>query len=120
MAQNIFVEDMDGYTAVRLHGSLNSEEHSEELRLEFKDLKKKEKKYVLVDFTNVSYINSSAIRGLLSGNALVKKMDGRLALYNLNEYNENIIKISNLHLEFKIFKNLSKAVHFLKTGEIEE
>jgi anti-anti-sigma factor len=117
MAQHVIVEDMDNYTALRLHGSFNSEDHGEELRVTFKELRKQNKNKVLVDFTNVSYINSSAIRGLLSGNALVKKMDGRLALYNLNEYNENIIRISNLHLEFHMFKDLEKAIHYLETGD---
>jgi anti-anti-sigma factor len=105
----IVKEVKEKYILLKLEGSFNSYEHDEEIRETFREISKEEPVNVIVDFKEVFYFNSTAIRGLLSGNAFIKRAEGRIIFCNLSDYIANIFKITNLHLTFKILDSLEDA-----------
>ncbi len=110
----IIKEVKENYVLLKLEGSFNSYEHDEEIREMFREVAKGQPANVIVDFKEVFYFNSTAIRGLLSGNAFVNRAEGRIIFCNLSDYIANIFKITNLHLTFKILDSVEDAEEELK------
>ncbi len=115
----IIKEVRENYILLKLEGSFNSYEHDEELRETFRDISKGQPVNAVVDFKEVFYFNSTAIRGLLSGNAFMKRAEGRIIFCNLSDYIANIFKITNLHLTFKILDTVEDAEKELKNPSEE-
>lgn len=115
----IIIEEKQDHVIMHLDGSFNSQEHDEELRETFRKLVKEGKNRILVDFQNVFYFNSTAIRGLLSGRAIVNKANGNIVFYNLNQYVDNIFRITNLHMTFSICADTEEAVRVLLETNLE-
>lgn len=115
----IVLEDKQDYTVMLLEGSFTSQEHDEEIRETFRKLVKDGKNRILVDFKNVFYFNSTAIRGLLSGRAIVSKANGNIVFFNLSQSVDNIFRITNLHLTFSFSNNFDEALKILMEKNLE-
>ncbi|MFW5662865.1 MAG: STAS domain-containing protein, partial [Bacteroidota bacterium] len=96
-----------------LEGSFNSYEHDEALRETFRKLADENKSRVIVDFSEVFFFNSTAIRGLISGNAFIKRKNGKIVFYNLSDYINNIFDITNLNMTFSICESKEEALEAL-------
>jgi len=114
MNATITVEDMKDYAILHLEGDFNSSEENESLLNSFRDMSKKGFKAVMVDLTNVIYLNSGSIGVLLSGNAMLKKKDSKIVLYGASDYLENIFNVTRLNLALDICRTKEEAVLAVK------
>ncbi|NOZ47178.1 MAG: hypothetical protein GXO79_10415 [Chlorobi bacterium] len=57
----------------------------------------------------VVFLNSGSIGTLLSGNSMIKKVGGKVVLYNTSDYLDNLFKITKLNLAFDIHKDKDDA-----------
>ena len=79
------------------------------LRDNFKELVKQGYKKVIVDLDLVEYIASDTIGALLSGNSILKKADGRLAVCNINNYVKKIFDVVKLGDVLPLYDTFNEA-----------
>ena len=114
MSTKIDIETRDGYLIIRLEGDYNTKEDNSNLLTSIRNLAKKNNKNIIIDLTKVIYLDSESIGVLLSGNAILKKKDGKLVLFGASDYLDNIFNITRLNLAFDICKTEEEAIRALK------
>lgn len=110
MTANIEVEKREKYLIMHLEGDFNAADDNDALLAKFRELSEKAQVRVVVDIRKVVYLNSGSIGVLLSGNALMKKKDGKISLFGASDYLANIFNITKLHLAFDICETEEEAV----------
>lgn len=113
MAQ-IQTETVDGTKVVHLSGQFIGGELTDELRDTLKKLSEEENNNVVLDFKDVTYLNSTAIGVLISSHASFVKRQGSIVLCNVNKSIENIFVITKLTLVFTIKGTVEEAIKSLK------
>ena len=81
-----------------------------ELRKVFEAIIQRNEKKVLVDFSGVSYIDSSGLATLIEMFHRLKKIGGALRLCNMDQKIKNIFEVTKLHKLFAIFENRETAL----------
>lgn len=78
------------------------------------------KRNIIIDLTDVSYVDSSGLSSLLVANRLCKNLDGSLILTGLQPALKKLIEITQLENIFKIVPTISEAVDMVFMEEIEK
>ena len=71
---------------------------------------RKDRKKLILDFTNVKLLSSSAIGVLITLRKKAEQIKGRVVLCGLRNELMKVFKITNLHKLFKFCKNEEKAL----------
>lgn len=93
----------------RLEGEVNIN-NSPELRKDFEEIIKRNEKKVLVDFSGVSYIDSSGLATLIEMLQRLKKIGGSMRFSNMDQKIKNIFEITKLHKLFDIYETRELAL----------
>jgi anti-anti-sigma factor len=83
---------------------------SPQLRKTFESIIQRDEKKVLVDFSGISYIDSSGLATLIEMFHRLKKIGGALRLCALDRKIKNIFEVTKLHKLFVIFENRELAL----------
>lgn len=110
MTANIEVEKRDNYSVMHLEGDFNAADDNDALLAKFREIADKGQVKLILDIKKVVYLNSGSIGVLLSGNALLKKKDGKFALYGSSDYLANIFSVTKLNLAFDICETEEEAI----------
>ncbi len=113
----IKTEDKGDYVVMLLECNFNGHDESDYLRDSFKKLQQEGKGKVAVNLEKVEYFASMAYRAFISGNALLNKIDGKMAFYNVSEYIRNVMDLTRLTLIFKLFDTKEEALEYLSADE---
>jgi len=112
------LEEKDDYVIIYLMGSSNAvskqSEEVENIRNTFKDMTKKGINKVIIDLKGVEYLSSNIIGSFLSGNAIMKKNDGKVVLCSPSDYIMGIFNIVKLEKVFPILPTLEEAIEEIK------
>ena len=92
-----------------LEGEININ-NSPELRKAFDGLIAKSEKKVIIDFSAVTYIDSSGLATLIEMFQRLKKIGGRLRFSNMDQKIKNVFEITKLHKLFEIFDTQELAL----------
>lgn len=96
----IRIEEKEDYAIVHMSGSATSvskqSDEVEQMRKLFKEIAKKNITKVLINLKEVDYIASNTIGSILSGNSMIRKIGGKLAVYNASDYLKGILNIVQL------------------------
>ena len=65
---------------------------------------------VIIDMSNVTYMDSSGIGTLVAGQKKMKALNGKFALMNIRDDVLNILKLATLDKFFKIYSNKEEIV----------
>ena len=84
--------------------------NSPELRQYFDDIIKRNEKKVIIDFSLLSYIDSSGLATLIEMFQRLKKIGGHMRLSTLNEKVKNVFEITKMNKIFEIFKSREAAL----------
>lgn len=84
--------------------------NSPQLRKAFDDFIKKDEKKILVEFSGVSYIDSSGLATLIEMFQRLKKISGQMRFCGMNQKIKNAFEITKLHKLFEIFDNQEVAL----------
>lgn len=76
-------------------------------------------KNIVLDLTEVTFIDSSGLSAILTGNRLCKNSGGTFAVANPGDYVLKLIKISQLDSILNIFPTISDASDFVMSEEIQ-
>jgi anti-anti-sigma factor len=69
-------------------------------------------RYIVLDFTDISYINSAGLRGLILVAKQLASSGGKLVLAAVSEPNQNILEISGLTSIFTLRPTKAEALGF--------
>jgi anti-sigma B factor antagonist len=83
---------------------------SPELRKELMGLLQRKVSPLLVDFKEVSYIDSSGIATFVEGLKGIKTYGGRLKFFSIPDRIVEIFNFSKLDRVFEIYRNLDEAI----------
>ena len=92
-----------------LEGEVNIN-NSPELRKAFDGIINRNEKKVIVDFSAVSYIDSSGLATLIEMFQRLKKIGGKMRFSNMEQKIKNVFEITKLHKLFEIFDTQEMAL----------
>ncbi len=97
-------------TVVDVSGRITLGEGSSNLREGIRDLATKGHKKILLNLSEVSYIDSSGIGELVSGFTTVANQAGQLKLLNLTKRVRDLLQITKLYTVFEVYDDEATAV----------
>jgi anti-sigma B factor antagonist len=109
------IEIKDNIVVVRIKGDF-TEFLVEKLRNEMENFIKQDTKNYILDFSEVSYINSSGLGFLAGYLKKVRKIKGDIKLIKVHNFIKNVLEISKLSHVFDIFDSEEEAVNSFKFG----
>lgn len=74
---------------------------------------------IVLDLTEVQYVDSSGLSALLVGNRLCKEATGTFVLTGLNPHIQKLIKISQLEPILNIVPSLNESVDYILMEELD-
>ncbi len=110
MSMKASTREIDGVTIMDLSGRITLGEGSVVLRDVVRDLLSKDKKKILANLADVSYIDSSGIGELVSAFTTVKNQGGELKLLNLTKKVHDLLQITKLYTVFDVKEDEATAI----------
>ncbi len=109
----------DQYTVIKLLEEKLDSRISPSLKSEFIMLNTNGVKNLILDLSEVQYIDSSGLSAILTANRLSKNLDGTLVLCCLNKHPEKLVKISHLESVLNIVPTEEEARDAIFMIELE-
>jgi len=101
---------VDGVTVVDLSGRITLDEGSTLLRDTIKQLASQGRKHVLLNLSEVQYIDSTGIGELVNAFTSMRAQGGELKLLNLTRKVRDLLQITKLHEVFDIKDDEASAI----------
>ena len=101
----------NGVTILDLSGRMTLGEDTILLRETIRDLISHEHKMILLNLSDVPYIDSSGIGELVSAFTTVKKVGGELKLLNLTKKVRDVLQVTKLYTVFDVYLDEAGAIH---------
>jgi anti-sigma B factor antagonist len=97
-------------TVIDAAGRITLGDGASTLRDDIRDLSAKGDKKILMNLSEVSYIDSSGIGELVSGFTTVTNHGGQLKLLGLSKRVKDLLQITKLYTVFEVFEDEAAAV----------
>ena len=110
MSVKLNTRQVGGVTVLDLAGRITLGEGSSTMRDALKDVLAKGEKKILLNLSEVSYIDSSGIGELVSAFTTVTNQGGQLKLNGLNKRVKDLLQITKLYTVFEVFDEESTAM----------
>ena len=110
MSMRASIRQEKDVTVVDLSGQIKLGEGSCTLRDTVKDLLSKGQKKILINLSDISYIDSSGIGELVSAYTSVANTGGQLKLLNLNKRVKDLLQITKLYTVFEVKEDEADAI----------
>ena len=110
MALTIASREVDGVTILDLGGRITLGEGSVQLREAIRDLISKGSKSILLNLSDVNYIDSSGLGELVSAYTTSKKQGANLKLLGLTKKVKDVLQLTKLYTVFDIYADEASAI----------
>ena len=110
MSIDLRTRESNGITIVDLRGRITLGEGSATVRDTVRDLLSLGQKRILLNLSDVNYIDSSGIGELVSAFTAAKKQGGELKLLNLTKKVHDLLQITKLYTVFDVKDDETSAV----------
>ena len=110
MSVKLTTRQVGDVTVIDLSGRITLGEGSSTLRDSLRELTAKGNKKILLNLSEVSYIDSSGIGELVSGFTSVSKADGTLKLLGLTKRVKDLLQITKLYTVFDVHEDEAHAI----------
>ncbi|MFQ5927559.1 MAG: STAS domain-containing protein [Terriglobia bacterium] len=114
MPLKITNREVNGVTILDLNGKIILGDECNQLRERIKQVLAANKKKVLLNLGNVSFIDSAGVGTLVSIFSTTKANDGKLKLVNLTKKFQETLQVTRLLTVFETFSNEAEAVSSFK------
>ena len=74
---------------------------------------------IILDLSEVNFVDSSGLSAILIGNRLCKNVNGSFVVTRMNDYVSKLIKISQLDSILNIMPTIEEAADFVLMEELE-
>ena len=113
------IDKNEQYSILRLQEEKLDSPLSPALKSEFVTLNAEGIKNIIIDLTEVKYVDSSGLSALLVGNRIYNEDGGIFILSALNDHVMKLIKISQLNNVLNILPTVEEAIDAVFLKEIE-
>ena len=113
------IDKKDKYSLFKLEEDKLNTLNAPKLKSELVVLNASGTKNIILDLSDVSFVDSSGLSAILIGNRLCKNVSGTFAVTRLNDYVAKLIKISQLDSILNILPTVEEAVDFVMMEEVE-
>lgn len=113
------IEKNERYTIFTLKEKNLTSHNSSELKTEIAILVAEGYNFVLLNMTEVDFMDSSGLGALLNADRTTKENNGFLVIYGLNENNANLLRIAKLDKVLHIAGTEREAVDLLILEELD-
>lgn len=110
MSMTLHTRQVDGVTILDLSGRIVLGEGSIQLRNSIKELVNKGQKHILLNLSDVNYIDSSGLGELVSAYTTVRNAGGELKLLGLTKKVHDLLQITKLYTVFDVKDDEATAV----------
>ena len=110
MSMKASTRQVDGVTILDLSGRIVLGEGSIQLRDAVKELTAKGQKHILLNLSDVNYIDSSGLGEMVSAYTSVKNAGGELKLLGLTKKVHDLLQITKLYTVFDVKDDEASAV----------
>ncbi|TAH26300.1 MAG: anti-sigma factor antagonist [Cytophagales bacterium] len=114
------IEKTEKYTLVQLHEEKLNSIISPDLKSELVKLNAEGTKNIILDLSDVKYVDSSGLSSILVGNRICETAEGLFAISNLNDHVMKLIKISQLDSILTILPTREEAIDAIFMYELEK
>ena len=114
------IEKSEKYTKIVLQEEKLDTLIAPKLKSEFVTLHQAGTSNLILDLSEVKYVDSSGLSSILVANRLVKEANGFLAIIGVNEHVLKLVKISKLDTVLNLLANHEDAVNAIFMNEIEK
>ena len=113
------IDKKDQYSILKLQEEKLDSPLSPALKSEFVTLNAEGIKNIIIDLSEVKYVDSSGLSALLVGNRIYNEDGGIFILSSLNDHVMKLIKISQLNNVLNILPTVEEAIDAVFLKEIE-
>jgi anti-sigma B factor antagonist len=110
VALKMNAREVDGIAVVGLDGRVVLGDESNALREEVKKMLSAGKKKIVLDMSNVSYIDSAGLGTLVAAHESARKQGASLKLSNLGKKFQEILQVTKLLTVFDVYPSESAAI----------
>src|SRR5271155_2972850 len=110
MSVKLTTRQVGDVTVIDVAGRITLGEGASTLRDELRDLVKKDQKNILLNLSDVTYIDSSGIGELVSAYTSITNQGGRLKLLGLTNRVKDLLQITKLYTVFDVHEDEAHAV----------
>ena len=110
MALKMNVREVDGIAVVGLDGRVVLGDESNALREQVKKMLASGQKKIVLDMSNVSYIDSAGLGTLVSAHHSARTQGASLKLSNLGKKFQEILQVTKLLTVFDVYPSESAAI----------
>ena len=110
MALSIASREVDGVTVLDLNGRITLGEGSVQLRDAIRDLIGKGQKSILLNLSEVNYIDSSGLGELVSAYTTARNQGAALKLLGLSKKVNDLLQLTKLYTVFDIYDDEAHAI----------
>ena len=110
MSVKLNTRQVDDVTVVDVSGRITLGEGASQLRDELRDLTAKGHKKILLNLSDVTYIDSSGIGELVSALTTVTNQGGALKLLGLTKRVKDLLQITKLYTVFDVHEEEAHAI----------
>lgn len=114
MALKITEREVNGVTVLALDGRIVLGEESNSLREKVKSLLAAGKKKIVLNMSNVTYIDSAGLGALVAAHHSSKTQGASLRLSNLGAKFQEVLQVTKLLTVFEVFDSETAAVQSFK------
>ncbi|HGY55293.1 MAG TPA: anti-sigma factor antagonist [Caldithrix abyssi] len=107
---SIQVSEKEGVVILQLSGKIMGGPEAGEINNQINNLIDEGKKKIVIDLNDVEWMNSSGLGILIGAITTLKNNDGQLALINVSDRVENLLKITKLQTLFNMHPDLDAAI----------
>ncbi len=113
------VDKRDSYTILTLQEPKLNSLVSPELKTELILMSNEGMRNIILDLSNVEFVDSSGLSAILVGHRICSNQDGLLTVCSLNDNVERLIKISQLDNVLNIIATVQEATDFTMMHELQ-
>jgi anti-sigma B factor antagonist len=106
----IEIEEKSNGVVIKLKGNITGIPDASEFNNSIKRLLDENKKNIVIDFGNISYVNSTGLGIILRGYKAVKNAGGDIKMASLNEQMNNLLEITKLNTIIDFYNNADTAL----------
>ena len=105
----ISIDKTKNYSIIKIKGDVDLYS-SPQLRKQILALANKKNGKILIDFLEVTYMDSSGVATLVEALQMINRNGGKLRLFNLRQPIKDVFELSRLDRVFEICENESQAL----------
>ncbi len=113
------IEKTEQYTLIQIHAEKIDALRTPQLKTEITTLHAEGANNLIIDFSEVKYVDSSGISGILLANRVCENAGGILVMFGLNETVKKVLAIAQLDKVLNILPSQAEAIDSVFLHAIE-